>query len=104
MRNRLHSSESVGRGIARFLEDLRWSQALDAAPELCAQIVPVVLQCNACGKFHHVSVRFVDDDPIVLKLPDNCRCGEMLDTPAVIADVIGTARHLIEAAHTLRLA
>lgn len=87
-------------GLAQFLDDL-------AAPPMTrirARIVPVVFQCSGCTTFHHVAVRFDDTaEPTIARLPDNCGCGEPLDRPDVIRDVIGTARNLVEAAHQGRM-
>lgn len=85
------------RGLVRFFEDL-------IAPTVKARIVPVAFACERCGRFYNVAVRFVDDDPTVLRLPDNCAtCGEMLDTPDHLRDLIGTARMLIETVRARRL-
>lgn len=86
------------RALARFLDDLV------PTTRIAARIVPIVFQCERCPKYHHVAVRFLadDDEPTVHKLPDNCDCGEPLDTPWIIRDCIGTARLLIETAHATR--
>lgn len=67
------------------------------------KLIPVVCCCDRCGRFYTVCVRFEDDeDPIVKSLPDNCSCGEMIDTPDNLRDIIGTARMLIETAEFRR--
>lgn len=55
MRNRFHSSEAVGLGIVRFLEDLRLSQSFDAEAEFaepcrCGRGYPAAIdgQCFSC--------------------------------------------------------
>lgn len=59
------------------------------------RLVPVVMQC-ACSRFHTPVVRIENGEATVTMLPDNCsHCGASLDTPARIADLIDTARHLI---------
>jgi hypothetical protein len=79
-----------GRGLVRFLTDL--TQRAEAP-------IPVVAQCEHCGRFFNVTVDLSDADaPIVRSLPDNCRCGTSLDTPTMIRDLIGTARHFVETA------
>lgn len=63
------------------------------------RVVPIVLQCLRCSRYHHVAVRFeANDDAVLSKLPDNCSCGEPMDTHANVLDCIGTARNLMEAA------
>lgn len=68
--------------------------------------VIVVADCpNACGQYLHPRVDLSDaDDPIVRNLPAHCpRCGAMVDTPATIRNVVGTARNWIETRHLLGL-
>jgi len=61
------------------------------------RIVPVVFQCDRCGRFYHLAVQFDGDEPSVT-IPDNCvRCGEPLDTPAHHAVLHETARALLTA-------
>lgn len=65
--------------------------------------VPIVFQCERCPQYHTVLVCFEDgEEPIVRLMPDNCSCGEMLDTPHLLRDVIGTARMLVETAEYRR--
>jgi len=56
-------------------------------------VVPVVHQCEACGRYSHPIVQFEErGDPIVAQLADNCpRCGTSIDTPQTIADLIDAA-------------
>lgn len=76
-----------GRNLVRFLTDL--------APE---KPVPVVAECPHCHHLWDVAVDLTDEDaPVVLRLRDNCLCGESLDTPTMIRLCIGVARNLVEA-------
>jgi hypothetical protein len=105
MRNRLYTTEQVQLGIERFMDDYRASFGTDMEPELRERkirLVPVVFQCEKCPRYHHPVVRFDGDDPIVASLPDNCACGNSLDRPDVIRDLIGTARLLVETAWARR--
>jgi hypothetical protein len=105
MRNRLYSLDQVQRGIERFMAEYRDSFGTDAEAEVDVRkvrLVPVVFQCDVCGRYHHPIVRFEGEEPIVSRLPDNCACGRSVDRPDVIRDLIGTARLLVETAWARR--
>jgi hypothetical protein len=60
-----------------------------------AKIVTVVLTCPKCAREHTVGVTVEDVEPMVT-LPDNCRCGEPLDTPTHHVMCSDTALRLLE--------
>lgn len=76
----------------------RWTEDY---PAPVTDRVIVVLECpNACKRYHHPVVDLTDAaKPVVEDLDDNCACGAMLDTPAIVRDLIGTARRLIVAGY-----
>lgn len=65
------------------------------------RLVPVVVSCLKCARFYHPCVRFDDgEEPVIGSLPTTCACGDALQTPEHRADILATARHLIETART----
>lgn len=61
------------------------------------KIVPVVTQCDHCGRYYHLAVT-VEGTECSVVIPDNCvRCGEPMDTPAHHAALHETARLLLDA-------
>lgn len=75
----------------------RWSDR-DLHVSVLDRVV-IVLQCPAaCGRYHHPIVDLtVPDAPVVDHLPDVCYCGELLRTPDILWDCLGTARNFVDA-------
>jgi hypothetical protein len=67
------------------------------------KIVPLVVQCQHCTRYHHPSVRFEQGaDPVILRFPGYCACGGEVATPDTEWHLVATAKYLMETAHLLK--